>query len=53
MTAEQCMKCKYQDWVTGFADGQDMFCCQKEGDPLMPFDMEDDTECPLFEEEEE
>ena len=39
--------CRY---CRGFPDGQDMFVCDMEGDPRLPFDMEWDTEeCPCFE----
>ena len=47
MTEEQCLKCKYADGVH-YDDG-DMFCCEKDDDPNMPFDMDEDTLCPLFE----
>ena len=47
MTEEQCNTCKYADFVR-YDDG-DMFCCVKDDDPNMPFDMYEDTHCPLFE----
>lgn len=53
MTDDQCFRCKYRSAIGGFPNGEDMFVCGKEGDPRMPFDMEADTFCPCFEEEEE
>ena len=49
MTDEQCGNCRFRSAVGGFPDGEDMFCCDMETDPRMPFDMEHDTECPCFE----
>ena len=51
MTDEQCYKCKYADSVK-FYEGY-MFCCAKDDDPNMPFNMTEDTFCPCFEREEE
>lgn len=49
-----CDRCSYAGVVRGFPDEQDMFVCDKEGDPRIPFDMEIDTEeCPCFEPMEE
>lgn len=47
MTEEQCNTCKYADGVH-YDDG-DMFCCAKDKDPNMPFDMDENTYCPCFE----
>lgn len=52
MTEEQCSKCKYAGSVK-FYDGGDMFTCDMDSDPNMPFDMNEDTFCPCFETEEE
>ena len=49
-----CDRCKHASYVDGFPEGDVMFCCDKQDDPRIPFDMEEDTEeCPLFEEKEE
>ncbi len=50
-----CDRCKYADRVTGYPDGEDMFTCScpEEKKHLIPFDMEEDTDCPVFEEAEE
>lgn len=45
-----CDRCRHAGAVGGFPDGQDMFVCDKEGDPRLPFDMDEDCEeCPCFE----
>ncbi len=51
MTEDQCNACRYADYIA-FDDG-DMFCCAKDDDPNMPFNMTEDTFCPCFEREEE
>ncbi len=44
-----CDRCRHADAVGGFPDGQDKFVCNKQDDPRVPFNMEEDTEeCPLF-----
>ena len=44
-----CDRCRHAGTVRGFPDGQDMFVCDMEGDPRLPFDMEEDTEvCSCF-----
>lgn len=48
-----CDHCKYASAVGGFPDGEDMFVCDKQDDPRIPFDMDEDTVCPLFEEAKE
>ena len=46
-----CDRCRHADAVGGFPDGQDMFVCNMQDDPRVPFNMEEDTEeCPCFEE---
>ena len=47
MTEEQCKACRYADRVS-YVDG-DMWCCAKDDDPSMPFDMDENTFCPCFE----
>ena len=45
-----CDRWRHAGTVGGFPDGQDMFVCDMEGDPRLPFDMDWDTEeCPCFE----
>ena len=45
-----CDRCRHLGAVGGYPDGQDMPVCDIEGDPRLPFDMEEDTEeCPCFE----
>ena len=48
-----CDHCKHASAVGGFPDGMDMFVCDCEQDPRIPFDMDEGVICPLFEEEEE
>lgn len=49
-----CDRCRHLSAVGGFPDGQDMPVCDMEGDPRLPFDMEEDTEeCLCFELREE
>ena len=43
-----CDRCKHAGSVGGYPDGQDMFVCESD-DPRVPFDMEEDTVCPVFE----
>lgn len=45
-----CDRCKHASAVGGYPDGQDMFVCDLQSDPRVPFDMEEGTDCPLFEE---
>jgi len=47
MTDDQCNACRYADYVR-YDDG-DMFTCEKLAEPEMPFDMDNDTLCPFFE----
>ena len=47
MTTEQCENCRFAGLIW-YPDG-DMFCCDKDNDPRMPFNMEADTFCPCFE----
>lgn len=42
-----CDDCVHADRVGGFPDG-DMFVCDCEGDPRVPFDMDENTNCPLY-----
>ena len=51
MTEDQCNTCKYADYID-FDDG-DMFCCEKHGDPNVPFEINEDALCPLFEKDDE
>jgi len=44
----KCDRCVHAGTVGGFPDG-DMFCCECEDDPRVPFTMDEDTDCPLFE----
>ena len=44
----RCDNCKWADLIGGFPDGQPMFDCACK-DPRVPFDMEEDTDCPCFE----
>ena len=49
-----CDRCRRAGTVGGFPDGQDMFVCDMEGNPRLPFDMEEDTGvCSCFEPMEE
>ena len=49
-----CDRCKHASAVGGFPDGEDMFVCELQDDPRIPFNMDWDTkECPLFEEAKE
>ena len=52
MTEEQCNTCRYAGLVKSY-EGDDVFCCAKDDDPNMPFNMTEDTFCPCFEREEE
>ena len=53
MTKEQCEVCKYAPpygtYSTCSGDDLPVWTCDKIDDPRMPFDMEDDTDCPCFE----
>ena len=51
MTEDQCNTCRYAGHV--FFDDGDMFCCEKDDDPDMPFDMDENTYCPCFEKAQE
>ena len=44
-----CDTCKWAGRVTGFPDGEDMFVCDCK-DPRVPFTMEEDSDCPCYEE---
>ena len=48
-----CDTCKYLARVTGFPDGEDMPVCECPADKvyLVPFDMDEDTVCPVYEKE--
>ena len=50
MTEDQCNACRHADYIA-FDDG-DMFCCAKDDDPRIPFDMDENTFCPCFEKDE-
>ena len=53
MTSEQCNRCKFApapgSYSTCTGDDLPVWSCGKEDDPRMPFDMDDDTNCPCFE----
>ncbi len=42
-----CDDCVHAGRVTGFPDG-DMFVCECEHDPRVPFNMDENTNCPLY-----
>lgn len=42
-----CDDCIHAGCVGGFPDG-DMFVCDCEGDPRVPFNMDENTNCPLY-----
>ena len=43
-----CDDCIHADRVGGFPDGEDMFVCEFEHDPRVPFNMDENTICPLY-----
>lgn len=49
MTDDQCHACRYAGYIR-YDDG-DMFTCEKQSEPDMPFNMDKDTLCPFFVEE--
>ena len=54
MTSEQCNKCRYAPpfgtYSTCSGDDLPVWTCDMMDDPRMPFDMEDDTDCPCYKE---
>lgn len=44
----KCDDCIHADNVGGFPDGQDMFVCECGHDPRVPFNMDENTNCPLY-----
>ena len=47
-----CDDCIHAGRVTGFPDG-DMFVCECEHDPRVPFNMDEGVDCPLYKKAEE
>ena len=45
-----CDTCRYADRIYGYPEGDTMFCCGRADDPRVPFDMEEDTICPVWQE---